>query len=313
MECALRPTRYQIAGQSGLGGAEIEFPSRPAIERVVNSRLIRLGVCSAGLSLPLLFGACSEDSEPNNGTGGTAGSAGSGDSGSAGSAGDVAAGGSPNGGSAGDSGGGGDFGAAGSAGGGEAGSAGSAGSPPDAGDRDAATAAFSVSSPAFDSDEGCAPDNADPCAFFPNENTQLGGGASISPEINWVGAPAGTASFAIALHDLTFAPGDEPFTHWVMWNIPASAAGLPAALPGGAEPGVPAANTEQVNYMDTGGFLGSGGCGNVYEFVLYALSTPTFDPGSTDSDAVQQALADSDDVLGTATMRARSDGAGPGC
>jgi phosphatidylethanolamine-binding protein (PEBP) family uncharacterized protein len=171
-----------------------------------------------------------------------------------------------------------------------------------------------VSSPAFANNEGCAPDNANPCALFPNENTQLGDdAANISPEINWVNPPAGTASFAIALHDLTFTQNGEPFTHWVMWNIPGSATGLTAALPGGAQPGVPAANTQQVNYVGSGGFLGSGGCGNVYEFVLYALSTPTFDPEETDPDEVQQVFEDSDDVLGTATMRARSDNAGPGC
>jgi hypothetical protein len=99
-----------------------------------------------------------------------------------------------------------------------------------------------------------------------------------------------------------------------MWNIPGSATGLPAELPQGAMPGVPAANTQQASFRDTSGYTGSGACGNVYEFVLYALSTPTFTPADpADQNAVQDALDASDDVLATATLRARSDPAGPSC
>ena len=106
----------------------------------------------------------------------------------------------------------------------------------------------------------------------------------------------------------------DPFTHWVMWNIPASATGLPAELPAGTEPGVPSAETRQVSFRDNDAFAGSGACGNVYDFVLYALNVDSFDPPDDSSgDAVEAALEASDAVLGTATLRARSNPAGDSC
>ena len=50
-----------------------------------------------------------------------------------------------------------------------------------------------------------------------------------------------------------------------------------------------------------------GARGNVYEFVLYALSATRFEPVSTDNpDDVQDELEASGDVIATTTMRARS-------
>lgn len=116
----------------------------------------------------------------------------------------------------------------------------------------------------------------------------------------------------MALHDLVFIQNGGPFTHWVMWNIPGTATGLPANLPRGVMPGAPAANTRQVSFLGDDGFAGSGACGNVYEFVLYALDTATFTPANAgDQNAVQNELDASDAVLGTTTMRARSNPDGP--
>jgi Raf kinase inhibitor-like YbhB/YbcL family protein len=171
-----------------------------------------------------------------------------------------------------------------------------------------------VSSPAFDDVPGCSAANRDVCDLFPDENVGLGTAENVSPEISWTGAPAGTQSFALALHDLAFLQGDDPFTHWVVWNIPGTETGLPAELPRGVMPGVPAANTQQVSFGDDDGYEGSGACGNVYEFVLYALDTATFTPANAgDQNAVQSALDESTAVLGTATMRGRSDPNGPTC
>jgi hypothetical protein len=77
-------------------------------------------------------------------------------------------------------------------------------------------------------------------------------------------------------------------------------------------PGAPAANTQQVSFLADDGFAGSGACGNIYEFVLYALDTATFTPANAaDQNAVQNELDASDAVLGTTTMRARSNPDGP--
>jgi phosphatidylethanolamine-binding protein (PEBP) family uncharacterized protein len=263
-----------------------------------------------------LGSACSDDAsgpdgDLNGGSPGTGGTvAAGGDGGNVGVSGA--------GGSAGSSGAGGSAGADSAAGSGGSTNPPDAGPGPDAGGSNTSAQAFTLTSPAFDDNAGCGPDDREACDLFPDENINLGDAANVSPEIHWTGAPAGTQSYAIALHDLTFSMGnDDPFTHWVMWNIPASATGLPAELPAGANPGAPApAGSQQVSYDGSGtngGYVGSGACGNVYEFVLFALGTPSFDPGSTDPDAVEDAIAGSSDVLGTATMRARSDPNGPTC
>jgi len=204
-------------------------------------------------------------------------------------------------------------GSSGSAGPGAAGSRGSigadAGPQADAGGgADAGAGVFTLTSTAVDDVAGCGPDQGDRdlCDLFPAENTGLNGAANVSPQFDWTSVPAGTQSFAIALHDLSNVNGTDPFTHWVMWNIPGSATGLPAELPAGTNPGVPDANTRQVSFRGNQAFAGSGAAGNVYEFVLFALDEATFDPGSTDPDDVEDAIANSNSVLGTATLRARS-------
>jgi phosphatidylethanolamine-binding protein (PEBP) family uncharacterized protein len=190
-----------------------------------------------------------------------------------------------------------------------------AGAGPDAGGSGASAGAFTLTSPAFDDNAACSPDDRAACDLFPNDNTGLGQTTrNVSPEIHWTPGPAGTQSYAIALHDLTyFDVGQDPYTHWVMWNIPASATGLPAELPSGANPPPPApVGSQQVSFASNLGYTGSGACGNVYEFVLYALNTTSFAPSDdSDADAVEAEFEASNAVLGTATMRARSDPSGP--
>ena len=43
-------------------------------------------------------------------------------------------------------------------------------------------------------------------------------GADVSPALNWSGAPAHTASFAIIMDDPDAPAGT--WVHWVMWDIP---------------------------------------------------------------------------------------------
>src|SRR5499427_9572180 len=51
-------------------------------------------------------------------------------------------------------------------------------------------------------------------------------GKNQSPPLSWTGAPAGTKSFALTVYDPD-APTGSGWWHWVVFNIPANATGLP--------------------------------------------------------------------------------------
>ena len=52
-------------------------------------------------------------------------------------------------------------------------------------------------------------------------------GGNISPALAWHGAPAGTRSFALLMHDPD-APTGSGWWHWIVYNIPASSSSLAA-------------------------------------------------------------------------------------
>jgi Raf kinase inhibitor-like YbhB/YbcL family protein len=60
-------------------------------------------------------------------------------------------------------------------------------------------------------------------------------GANLSPPLEWSGVPQGAQSLALVMDD----PDSQPpgFVHWVIYNIPATATGLPEGVP--ATPSLP--------------------------------------------------------------------------
>lgn len=72
---------------------------------------------------------------------------------------------------------------------------------------------------------------------FPRSTRAVTG---TSPQLSWSGAPIGTASFVLIIHDVDGAvPAgglSTDITHWVVWNIPASATSIPerGSVPSGA-------------------------------------------------------------------------------
>jgi Raf kinase inhibitor-like YbhB/YbcL family protein len=229
-------------------------------------------------------------------SGGAAGNAGANSGGTSGGGAGASAGAS-NGGSGGASGGP----AAGGSGGGSAGSGGVGGSSGGGAGGAAGSGSFTITSPAFANQPGCAQDMAASCATFPRDMTNYGD--NLSPAMSWTGAPAGTQSFAVLLQDLT-----NSNSHWVLWNIPASVTSLAENVPkGSAMPATPQ-GSQQCSIGSGDGYFGPGACGNVYEFVVYALSAPTFSPTMPTNQTMvrQQLLALGNGILGKAAMRGRS-------
>ena len=60
---------------------------------------------------------------------------------------------------------------------------------------------------------------------------------NVSPPISWTNSPAGTQSFALMVQDQEPRParGVQPFPHWWIWNIPATATSLPEGVPNTGE------------------------------------------------------------------------------
>ena len=54
-------------------------------------------------------------------------------------------------------------------------------------------------------------------------------GSDLSPPLHWDGIPNGTSSFILFFEDLDVA--QNSWVHWLLFDIPAEANGLPAGLP----------------------------------------------------------------------------------
>jgi Raf kinase inhibitor-like YbhB/YbcL family protein len=98
-----------------------------------------------------------------------------------------------------------------------------------------------------------------------------GRGGNVRPGFTFSNIPNGTVSFAIIFHDLDVAvTGTDDVLHWLAWNIPAKAGGLPegSSLPEGAVSGT--AGVGRGNYFGPG--APAGPRYHHYVFELYALS-----------------------------------------
>jgi Raf kinase inhibitor-like YbhB/YbcL family protein len=108
-------------------------------------------------------------------------------------------------------------------------------------------------------------------------------GEDISPPLAWKSPPVGTKSFALICDDPDAPsarnPGPEPWVHWVIYNLPAEARELPAAVSDELEvtmfPGVRQGRNSwlehNVGYRGPAPPRGSGP--HRYIFHLYALDS----------------------------------------
>jgi Raf kinase inhibitor-like YbhB/YbcL family protein len=110
---------------------------------------------------------------------------------------------------------------------------------------------------------------------IPAKYTQLAGDMVVSPELNWTNAPINTQSFVLLMHDVDVTRNrtTEDQTHWLVWNIPATAKGLPENVP--AQPTLQDGTVQGLNGVDKIGYRGPGAPAiapkHHYTFELFAL------------------------------------------
>ena len=139
--------------------------------------------------------------------------------------------------------------------------------------------AFSISSSAFG-----------PNGKIPSKYTCEGN--DISVPLSWSGAPPGTKSFALIEDDPDAPDPRAPkmtWVHWVLYNIPATANGLPEAVQKSA---LPAGTRDGLNDWKRTGY--GGPCPPIgqhrYFHKLYALDTTLPDLGTPTKAQLEKAM-----------------------
>jgi hypothetical protein len=117
-------------------------------------------------------------------------------------------------------------------------------------------------------------------------------GKDVSPPLAWSGAPAATKSFALILDDPDAPDPAAPkmtWVHWVLYDIPPAASGLPEAVQTSA---LPAGTREGVNDWGRTGY--GGPCPPIgrhrYFHKLYALDTVLPDLKRPNKAALEKAM-----------------------
>lgn len=78
-------------------------------------------------------------------------------------------------------------------------------------------------------------------------------GENVSPELSWSDAPANTKSFVLVMHDPD-APRPGGFTHWVLYNIPATTLHVEDKVPN--ESSIPGLGIQGKNDSGKVGYIG---------------------------------------------------------
>lgn len=119
-------------------------------------------------------------------------------------------------------------------------------------------------------------------------------GADISPPLSWSGLPEGTQSLVLIMDDPDAPDPAAPkmtWVHWVLYNIPPSADGLPEDV---ASEDLPAGTQEGLNNWNRTGY--GGPCPPIgrhrYFHKLYALDITLPDMDKPTKEQLEQAMQD---------------------
>jgi Raf kinase inhibitor-like YbhB/YbcL family protein len=128
---------------------------------------------------------------------------------------------------------------------------------------------------------------------------------NLSPPLVWTPVE-GAGAYAIIVEDPD-APREQPFVHWLIWNIPGEATSLPEGLPNEASLGLIGGATQGVNDNGSVGWFGPrppvGHGVHHYHFQIFALvERLPFDEKTPLADLVNALKGDalaSDDLIVT--------------
>jgi Raf kinase inhibitor-like YbhB/YbcL family protein len=136
----------------------------------------------------------------------------------------------------------------------------------------AAPRAMTLTTPAF-------PDGGP----IPAKYTQAG--EQVSPALAWTNTPAGTVSFVLHMLDPDVARNrtTETQVHWLVWNIPGTATGLPEGVPMGAELPDGSRQVSATGPVYRGPGAPATGPMHHYTFEIYALDTKIDVPAGGDA------------------------------
>ncbi|TFG88322.1 MAG: YbhB/YbcL family Raf kinase inhibitor-like protein [Gemmatimonadales bacterium] len=100
-------------------------------------------------------------------------------------------------------------------------------------------------------------------------------GEGTSPGLTWTNVPEGTRSFFLHMHDMEVARGGTTTdqVHWLVWNLPASANGLPEGVPRGSRLADGSYQISATGPVYRGPGAPANGPPHHYVFELYALDT----------------------------------------
>jgi Raf kinase inhibitor-like YbhB/YbcL family protein len=130
-------------------------------------------------------------------------------------------------------------------------------------------------------------------------------GENRSPQLRWSGAPAGTKSFALAMHDPD-APTTVGFTHWVLFDIPADRTELEQDIGKHHHP-----HYAKTGLNDMGKNAYGGPCPppgdppHRYQFTLYALDVPALEGADETLTYPRFRFLIREHVLASATLEGR--------
>jgi hypothetical protein len=110
-------------------------------------------------------------------------------------------------------------------------------------------------------------------------------GRNVTPAVSWSNLPDGTQSVALIVDDPD-APKEDPWVHWVQYNIPPDSTGIPE---GGANIGMKGRN--DFDQTGWGGPLPPRGHGtHHYRFKVYALNAELNLPTGATKEEVVKAM-----------------------